>query len=145
MFCTNCGYKLPQGANFCSECGAAVAAGEYQKDSPNVENAKESSQTDSYFDNKTYDRGNFSYPKDYKASHADSDSGENTFAYALLGFFMPIIGLILYIFWMRDYPKRAKSAGKGALISVILAVIAIVIIVVSYTVWLYNNPDVIYW
>src|ERR671918_1349215 len=25
MFCTNCGHKNPEGANFCSSCGAALA------------------------------------------------------------------------------------------------------------------------
>ncbi|MFN2389707.1 MAG: FHA domain-containing protein [Actinomycetota bacterium] len=26
MFCTNCGHKNPEGSNFCSSCGAALAA-----------------------------------------------------------------------------------------------------------------------
>jgi pSer/pThr/pTyr-binding forkhead associated (FHA) protein len=28
MFCTNCGHRNPEGANFCSSCGAPLAAGE---------------------------------------------------------------------------------------------------------------------
>ena len=28
MFCTNCGHRNPEGANFCSSCGVALAAGE---------------------------------------------------------------------------------------------------------------------
>jgi pSer/pThr/pTyr-binding forkhead associated (FHA) protein len=27
MYCTNCGHKNPEGANFCSSCGAALAEG----------------------------------------------------------------------------------------------------------------------
>lgn len=27
MFCTNCGHKNPEGANFCSSCGSALADG----------------------------------------------------------------------------------------------------------------------
>jgi FHA domain/zinc-ribbon domain len=28
MFCTNCGHRNPEGANFCSSCGAPLGAGE---------------------------------------------------------------------------------------------------------------------
>jgi FHA domain/zinc-ribbon domain len=28
MFCTNCGHRNPEGANFCSSCGAPLAPGE---------------------------------------------------------------------------------------------------------------------
>ena len=41
--------------------------------------------------------------------------------YAFLGFFFPIVGLILYIIWKNETPLRAKSAGKGALISVCIS------------------------
>ena len=39
---------------------------------------------------------------------------------AVLGFFFPIIGLILWLFYKETKPLMAKSAGKGALLSVIL-------------------------
>lgn len=41
--------------------------------------------------------------------------------FAVLGFFFPLIGLILYIIWHTDYPKKARSCGKGALIGVIVS------------------------
>ena len=40
----------------------------------------------------------------------------------LLGFFIPIVGLILYCVWKDEYPLRAKSVGKGALISALISV-----------------------
>ena len=36
--------------------------------------------------------------------------------FAVLGFFVPLIGLILYLIWKEKTPLKAKSAGKGALI-----------------------------
>lgn len=42
----------------------------------------------------------------------------------ILGFIIPIIGLILYIVWMNEKPKNAKMAGVGALISVVLGVLS---------------------
>ena len=54
---------------------------------------------------------------------ADSSSA----GWAFLGFCIPIVGLILYLVWKDSMPLRAKSAGKGALISVIIAAIIYVI------------------
>lgn len=50
--------------------------------------------------------------------------------YAVLGFFFPIVGLILYLIWNDEYPLRAKSCGKGALIGVIVQA------AVSLVVWI---------
>lgn len=36
--------------------------------------------------------------------------------FAVLGFFFPIVGLILYLINKEKFPQKAKSAGKGALI-----------------------------
>ena len=44
---------------------------------------------------------------------------KNTFGWGVLGFFIPIVGLILFICWKKDRPKASKSAGIGALVSVI--------------------------
>ena len=40
--------------------------------------------------------------------------------FAVLSFFVPIVGLILYLVWKDSMPMRAHSCGKGALISVIV-------------------------
>ncbi|MGM9907917.1 zinc ribbon domain-containing protein [Limosilactobacillus sp.] len=42
--------------------------------------------------------------------------------WGVLGFFIPIVGLILFIVWHNNEPKNAKSAGIGALIQVGLGV-----------------------
>lgn len=48
------------------------------------------------------------------------------FGWGLLGFFVPVAGLVLFIVFKNTRPKRAKSAGIGALISVILEVLAVI-------------------
>ena len=45
------------------------------------------------------------------------------FWWGVLGCCVPVVGLILFLVWKDTKPKTAKSAGKGALISVILAVV----------------------
>lgn len=50
------------------------------------------------------------------------------FLWGLLGFCIPIVGLILFITWKTSKPKSAKAAGIGALVSVILVVIYYILI-----------------
>ena len=61
---------------------------------------------------------------DAKPVQSDSSSA----GYGVLGFFFPIVGLILWLIWKDDYPNRAKSAGMGALISVAVNVFIAVFI-----------------
>jgi hypothetical protein len=49
------------------------------------------------------------------------DSG--SVGWGFLGFFFPIVGLILYLCWKDSKPKSAKVAGIGALIAVIVDVV----------------------
>ena len=48
------------------------------------------------------------------------DSGSA--GWAVLGFCIPLVGLILYLVWKDTKPMSSKMAGKGALISVIVSV-----------------------
>ena len=42
--------------------------------------------------------------------------------FAVIGFLFPFVGLILFLVWQNTMPLRAKSAGKGALASVIVGI-----------------------
>ncbi len=53
--------------------------------------------------------------------------GDFAFAWGILGFFIPIVGLILYLIWKNEKPISSKAAGIGALIRVILIGIIILI------------------
>ena len=43
--------------------------------------------------------------------------------FAILGFFIPLVGLILYLLNKDTAPLKAKSAGKGALIGFIVSIV----------------------
>ena len=45
------------------------------------------------------------------------------FGWGVLGYCIPIVGLILFLVWKDTKPKTAKAAGIGALVSVILGVV----------------------
>lgn len=49
------------------------------------------------------------------------DSG--SFGWAILGFLIPLVGLVLWLAWIDIKPKSAKMAGMGALVSVILGIV----------------------
>lgn len=60
-----------------------------------------------------------------KPAETVNDTG--SIGWGVLGFFVPIAGLILYLVWKNTQPKNAKAAGKGALACVIVSVIMYVI------------------
>lgn len=57
-----------------------------------------------------------------------SNQDSNSFGWWWLGFFFPLIGLILWLVWSDSTPIRAKRAGWGALISVITSILLVAFI-----------------
>ncbi len=53
---------------------------------------------------------------------SNPDDAPNT-GFAILGFFIPLAGLILYLLNKDKFPLKAKSAGKGALIGFITGIV----------------------
>lgn len=60
-----------------------------------------------------------------------SSNDDGGLGWGLLGFCVPVAGLILYLVWMNDRPNSAKAAGKGALISVIVSIILSIVYVIA--------------
>lgn len=59
----------------------------------------------------------------YEQKNFKNESDSSSAGWAVLGFLFPLIGLILYLVWKEELPLRAKSIGKGALVSVIVNVV----------------------
>jgi len=53
------------------------------------------------------------------------------FGYELLGFCIPIVGLILFLVWKDTKPKTSKAAGVAALASVVIVILFYVLIFVA--------------
>ena len=60
---------------------------------------------------------------------------KTSLGFAILGFFIPLIGLILFLIYEGKKPKRAKSAGKGALIGFLTKIALSIILVIIYIVF----------
>ena len=63
-----------------------------------------------------------------------------SFGWAVLGFFIPIAGLILYLVWRTEKPLSARRAGIGALVSVIVGAVFTVLLIVVEVVILAHTP-----
>ena len=50
--------------------------------------------------------------------------------FGVLGFCIPIVGLVLFLVWNQERPMDAKYAGIGALINVGLGVILFIFMVI---------------
>ena len=57
--------------------------------------------------------------------------------FAVLGFFIPLLGFILYLVWKSETPLKAKSAGKGALIGFITRIVLYILVVFLFVFLLY--------
>jgi predicted RNA-binding Zn-ribbon protein involved in translation (DUF1610 family) len=44
----------------------------------------------------------------------------STIGWGILGFFIPIVGLVLYIMWKETRPNAARTAGVAALVGFIV-------------------------
>ncbi len=53
-----------------------------------------------------------------------------SFLYALIGFLFPFVGLILYLAMQGTQPKKAASAGKGALIGFISSLVFVLLVII---------------
>ena len=98
-YCYRCGALIEDNANFCQNCGTAQKQPQYN-------------QYNQYQQN----------PQPVKPATEDKKS----FLIALLGFFIPLVGIILYFIWRDETPLKAKSALKGAIISIVIVIILVI-------------------
>ena len=68
----------------------------------------------------------------------NEESG-STFGWGVLGFFIPLVGLILFLVWKNDRPKASKSAGIGALIGFIAGILFYILVFVLAFVFGYSD------
>ena len=109
MYCRFCGKQIGDDARFCPHCGkeqANASAAGGQNVPPDMNAGGQ---------NVPPYNGMPPYPYGPKEVTPPSPW------WAVLGFFLPVVGLILFLVWHDEYPKRAALCGKGALICVIVA------------------------
>ena len=101
MNCSKCGFKVGENDVFCPNCGSKVVK---KKETTKV--VAEKVEVD-----------------DEKVDQ----SGQYSWAWGILGYFVPLVGLILFIVWNDTRKKDAKAAGIGALIKTIISFVVLII------------------
>ncbi len=121
MFCKQCGKEIGEQDTFCPYCGAsqAVADGSAQANSvPPQDNGAQ-------YQQQQYQQYQQQQQYAYQQQQNVQDSGSA--GWGVLGFFFPLVGLILFLVWKDTKPRCAKSAGIGALVGVIVSVVFLII------------------
>lgn len=89
-----------------------------------------------------YQNGNEAYCQNCGAQlsvgQGNTPDDRSSPGFAALGFFFPIVGLILFAVFDSKQPRRAKSAGKGALIGFIVKAVLTILFTVIYTTGVLN-------
>ena len=113
-YCKKCGRNIGADKAFCPYCGAkmgAEAASEptYQQSAPQQ-----------------------AAPVTVNVNNNVASDDAPNMGFAILGFFFPLIGLILWLIWKDQTPLKAKSCGKGALIGFIVSIVVSVVPYIFY-------------
>ena len=103
--CLNCNNMAQDNVSFCPNCGSYNLI---------------------YDNNQQYQNyGQGPYPQNTYSQNNVSTTP--SILWGIIGFLVPIAGLVLYIVWSKTSPNQAKAAGLGALISVIVSVLAMIL------------------
>lgn len=97
--CSSCGANVSDETNECTKCGSTNII-----------------QKESSTNNQQLQADNRITP----ITEVEAKSGsEGSIIWAFLGFFIPIVGLILWLAWKNTSPGDSRMAGKGLLIGII--------------------------
>ncbi len=106
MRCNVCNNEVKEGALFCTNCGAKIQNNVQQNYNVQQNNLQQN----------------------YNVNYTESE--ESKFGWGVLGFFFPIVGLILFLVWKSDKKKASKAAGLGALIGFCISIVLSIILVI---------------
>lgn len=112
MVCNYCGSKVKDDANYCPNCGEKPNT---TKKNKLKEDNSEVVVVDSLLKKEKVD-----------------DSSDLFVLWGILGFFAPIVGLILFLVWKDEKPKDAKASGIGALIRAGLILFTLIIVFIMF-------------
>ena len=144
--CPFCGIEVQEGLKFCTNCGASLDGVELIGDQPAPVQPPIEVPVEQVVSEKPYQPpqeaaqqpygqaqpgAQQTYQQPYQqpqpaqfapAQAAPVDSG--SIGWGVLGFFFPIVGLILFLVWKTNKPNSAKVAGIGAIIGFALGLIS---------------------
>lgn len=95
MYCFNCGKQVDEGIKFCPYCGSELN---------NQPTSRDSGYQPIYQQSASYIR----------------EDDAPSIGFFILSLFIPIVGIILFAIWSKDYPLKAKSCLKGFVTGIVI-------------------------
>ena len=136
MICNKCGKEFDSASKFCPYCG-----------NPNEVKAPKQAEYNPPAPYQPPQQATYVQPAVPPQSNVQSNPFDiPSILLNIFSFFEPFLGLVLYLSWHREYPKRAKGVGIAALVGVILKVLGyIVLIILSTTVFAVLFEEVLWY
>lgn len=119
MYCPKCGAQIQDGSTECSVCHESTESA--QGTAAGSDNSQQHYQPA------------YQTPPAYSQAYPGQPGFENdksSVGFNILSFFVPLVGLILFLTWKDKTPKKAKGCGIGALVGFIVGVVLSVMIAV---------------
>lgn len=110
MFCKNCGQNVDENDRFCPHCGAKLKI-----DIPDFDEDIDI--------NRDIDSHEIGSPNKNTLKKRKSNEDSGSVGWAVLGFILPIVGIILGLYWLKSKPKCAKKAFMGVVVLIFFVVI----------------------
>lgn len=146
MFCGNCGKLVEEGNKFCTGCGQKITPIGSNPISENViNNSSDINEVNGPIKTNTKKIEENNYNKlNYEEDVVCKTQDKVNVWLVILGFLIPIVGLILFVTLRKNTPKKANAIGISVLISFIFNLILgiIIVIYVSFmTIYSLDNYD----
>lgn len=132
-FCRYCGADLREGASKHEQCGTDAADGQGAQEKTSDDLFGFNAQNGGQQGNGGYNAQNggqqgngYNAPPPQYTRYTDPDDRRSV-GFGVLGFFIPLVGFILWLVWRDSMPQRARSCAIGALVGVIVYVIFVII------------------
>lgn len=145
MFCGKCGKFVEEGNKFCTGCGEKVTpinSNYINEVQPSINESTSTNPIDLGKSN----QGNSNYDNLNSEDEVVCKTQDKVNVWlVILGFFIPVVGLILFVTLKKNTPKKANAIGIAALVGfvlgIILSVVVIVFIVIMTASEYYNYYD----
>ena len=117
--CPYCGTEVQEGVKFCTNCGASLENVEPIVNEPAPVQPPFEAPAQQAASAQPYQQPQPAQAAPAQAAPVDSGS----IGWAILGFIIPLAGIILFLVWRTTKPQTAKMACIGAAIGFIFALI----------------------
>ncbi|MCH5320573.1 MAG: zinc ribbon domain-containing protein [Eubacterium sp.] len=140
-YCQNCGSPLPEGAVNCPNCNANAQSAENDANVQQAESNVNAQPTENNVsDNQPYNYGTYQQGFNQNNMYGMPPQEEKAnVGLAILSFFIPIAGLIIFLTQKDKKPKTAKASGICALVSFILGIVFSVVTSVASALLVVDN------